>query len=151
MFHSYIYNIKHKKESALNYDNGNAMWPHLPVLIFPRSVHSFNDLLRPYTFDEYSFLLVWPPTRTHAKLCNGGSATHDASLIPKGSSGPWVHFSFFRSNISVVLQNCSWSVFPPTMMMYCVDPSSNWVLQLEWLALGVSNDGPSVQLSSLVS
>ena len=64
------------------------MWPNLPVLIFPRIVHSVNDRLRPCTLDESLFSLVPPPTRTHAKLDVGGSATHDAKRIPDGSSGP---------------------------------------------------------------
>ena len=131
------------------------MWSARPVFIFPRSFHSFNDLLRPYTFDEYLSFSDHPPTRTHEKLDVGGRPTHDAFLIPNGSSGPCIHFRFSISNISVVLKNCFWPLLPlllpPIMMMDCVDPSSAGMAQLEWWNLGVSNDGPSVQLFSIVS
>ena len=50
----------------MNYDNGNAIRLCLPVFIFPKSVHLFNDLLRPYTFEEYDSSSVPPPTRLHA-------------------------------------------------------------------------------------
>ena len=127
------------------------MWPARPVFIFPRSFHSFNDLLRPYTFDEYVNISVIPPTRTHEKLDVGGRPTHDACLILNGSSGPCIHFRFSISNISVVLESLCWPFLPPIMMTDCVDPSSAGMAQLEWLNLGVSNDGPSVQLFSIVS
>ena len=123
----------------------------LPFLIFPRNVHSFNDLLRPYTFDEYLSFSDHPPTRTHEKLDVGGRPTHDALLIVIGSLGPWIHFRFSISNISVVLESLCWPFLPPIMMTDCVDPSSAGMAQLEWLNLGVSNDGPSVQLFSIVS
>ena len=107
------------------------MTPLLPVLIFPRSVHSFNDRLRPYTFDENlydegSSPSVSPPTRTHAKLDAGGKPTHEARFIPIGSSGHCIHFRFFISIISVVFETrcvrgCD---TPPIMMMDFVDPSS---------------------------
>ena len=60
----------------------------LLFVMFPTNVHSFNDVLRPYTFDETIFPSVCPPIRTHAKSDVGGRATHDDDRIPNGSAGP---------------------------------------------------------------
>ena len=102
---------------------------------------------------------VSPPTTIQAKLVVGGSAVHDVSTFPTGSSGPWTHFASLMFNISVVTElvdgwsflRSPWYVFPLIMMMYCVDPSSDRTAQLECRNLGVSKDGPSVQLFSLTS
>ena len=108
------------------------MWSDIPVFISPKSLHSSNDPLRPYTFDECIPFSVIPPIRTHEKSDVGGSATHDEEDIPKGSLGPWFHFRLFISNISVVLEYFSSYVPPPITMMYFVDPSSASMVQLEW-------------------
>ena len=61
---------------------------NLPFVMFPKNVHSFNDLLRPYTLDKTMPPSEYPPIRTHAKSDVGGRATHDDDRIPNGSPGP---------------------------------------------------------------
>ena len=146
---------KHIKNWTWSYEKGSAMWQNLPFLIFPKNVHSVVDLFKPYTFEEQYSSPISPPTTTHAKLVAAGSSTHEAFSGPllHGSSGPCIHFWSLKLNISV---DFIWALpslppDPPTIMMLLVEPSSNWMVQLEWKALASSNDGPLVQLSVLLS
>ena len=81
----------------------------------------------------------------------GGSATHAASRIPRGRSGPGIHFWSFIVKISVDLEYSSPFVYPPSTIMYFVFPLSDGIAQVKCLSLPVINDGPSVQLLALVS
>ena len=94
---------------------------------------------------------LWPPTYTQAKLVDGGKVVHVVNLMPDGSSGPCTQFWSSKFKISVDFEPSSLSVSPPIIIIYSVDPSSGCMAQLEWQSLAVSNDGPVVQLSSLLS
>ena len=153
------------------------MWLLLPFLIFPKSFHSDSSLFKPYTSDDRLIGLsppIQPPMITQAKLVSGWSGTQCASLTTHGSGGPWAHFWLFMDHFAPIdqcdflfftlkistdfkylvsylfLYLISWFVDPPITIMHCVDPSSDWMAQLEWSALGSSNDGPSDQLLFLI-
>ena len=69
--------------------------------------------------------------RRQAKSRVGGRATHDPPSIPKGRLGPLIHLCSLRSKISVSFDQYSLSVFPPVMMIDCIDPSSDLMAQLK--------------------
>ena len=93
-----------------------------------------------------------PFTITHAKLAVGGSETQAALNIAFGNFGPLIHLLSLIFSISVDFEEKpSSDVRPPSIMMQCIDPSSEWMAQLEWQCLCESNDGPSIQWFSLVA
>ena len=81
----------------------------------------------------------------------GGSATHAASRIPRGRSGPGIHFLSFIVKISVDLEYCSLFVYPPSTIMHFVFPLSDGMAQAKCRSLPIINDGPSVQSLAMVS